>query len=176
MIINKKNRREFMKKSIIILSMMACFVGINHNLLAHCQIPCGIYNDHLRIELMKEHVQTIKKSMNLIIELSQNTAQNMNQVVRWVNNKEDHADKLSEIVTHYFLAQRIKIKDSSNKAEFMDYQKKLTLLHQLMVFSMNSKQTTDLYIVDKLNKLITEFSKIYFTKEDIKHLHEHRKK
>ena len=28
---------------------------------SHCEIPCGIYHDHMRIELLNEHVATIEK-------------------------------------------------------------------------------------------------------------------
>ena len=30
-------------------------------LTAHCEIPCGIYDDQLRLQLMREHVMTIEK-------------------------------------------------------------------------------------------------------------------
>ena len=36
---------------------------------AHCQIPCGIYNDTARITMMEEHVTTLEKSMKEIIRL-----------------------------------------------------------------------------------------------------------
>ncbi len=52
---------------------------------AHCQIPCGIFDDHARIKLMLEDAATIEKSMKLIGELSSKTdAQSINQKVRWV--------------------------------------------------------------------------------------------
>jgi vacuolar-type H+-ATPase catalytic subunit A/Vma1 len=100
----------------------------------------------------------------------------MNQIVRWVNNKDEHADQLTDIVTYYFLAQRIKIKNTDDKSAFADYQKKLTLLHQIMVYSMKAKQTTDLKNTEQLRTLIDEFSSIYFTKKDKKHLEGHKEK
>jgi len=39
---------------------------------AHCQIPCGIYNDTMRVAMMYEHIVTIEKSMKLISDLGQN--------------------------------------------------------------------------------------------------------
>lgn len=116
---------------------------------AHCQIPCGIYDDPMRIDLMKEHMTTIEKSMNKIQE-----AENQNQVVRWVLNKEKHADALSEIVTYYFMAQRI-------KPGCEDYAVKLSQLHEILVYSMKAKQTTDLANVEKLNELIHQFEHSY---------------
>ena len=37
---------------------------------AHCQIPCGIYGDEMRFQMLEEHITTIEKSMKLIGELS----------------------------------------------------------------------------------------------------------
>jgi len=164
-----------MRKSVLALTIIAALISLSSNLQAHCQIPCGIYNDHLRIKLMSEHVTTIEKSMKFIDKLSQDPVQNTNQIVRWVNNKDDHADQLTEIVTSYFLSQRIKIKNMDDKAAFADYQKKLTLFHKIMVFAMKAKQTTDLKNTEKLSSLIDKFSKVYFTEKNKKHLEGHKK-
>ena len=76
---------------------------------SHCQIPCGIYGDDTRFTMLEEHIKTIEKSMNEINKLSVDSPEsNVNQLVRWVQNKENHADAFTEIVTQYFLSQRIK--------------------------------------------------------------------
>ena len=162
-----------MRKSIQVLSVLLMLTVISSSLFAHCQVPCGIYGDKTRFDMLKEHITTVEKSMNQINELSGDAAKNINQLVRWVNNKEKHADEFTEIVTYYFLAQRIKVKDKSDET-FMDYQNKLTALHQMMVYSMKCKQTTDLENVNKLKTLVDEFEGMYFSKEDIKHLNEHK--
>ena len=77
-------------------------------LMAHCEIPCGIYGDETRIKLLNEHIATIEKSMNEILKLGKAKDINYNQLVRWINNKEDHANKFQKIVTQYFMTQRIK--------------------------------------------------------------------
>ena len=58
---------------------------------AHCEIPCGIYDDQMRTKLIAEHATTIEKSMKEI-----QAAPNQNQAVRWVMNKEKHADELAQ--------------------------------------------------------------------------------
>jgi nickel superoxide dismutase len=117
--------------------------------MAHCQVPCGIYDDQMRIHMMEEHVTTIEKSMKQI-----EAGQNQNQTVRWVMNKEKHADELTEIATYYFLAQRIK--------PGMDkYEQNLKTLHEIIVASMKAKQTTDLAHVEKLKELIHNFEHSY---------------
>ena len=40
------------------------------NSLAHCQIPCGIYDDHARVALMLEDVATIHKAVSQIADLA----------------------------------------------------------------------------------------------------------
>ena len=55
---------------------------------AHCEIPCGIYGDSVRIALLYE---TIEKPMNQINELSKSENPDYNQLVRWVMNKEEYA-------------------------------------------------------------------------------------
>jgi len=141
--------------------------------LAHCEIPCGIYNDELRIDLIKEHIQTIEKSTTSIVELSKADPANYNQLVRWVNNKEDHANQLQEIVTQYFLTQRVKPADPKDAAATAAYVKQLTLLHDMLVQAMKAKQTTELEPVEKLKALVGEFYEAYFGKAEKEHLKEH---
>jgi|MudIll2142460700_1097286.scaffolds.fasta_scaffold1486497_1 hypothetical protein len=158
----------------IFIMLVILSLGLTAMLYAHCQIPCGIYDDQTRFTLLREQLTTIEKSMNQINELSKEPAANINQLVRWVNNKDEHADEFTQIITYYFLAQRIKISDESNKEEYVLYQKKVTLLHQLTVYAMKCKQTTDLSNVEKLKALVSQFEDIYFSPEDKKHLQEHK--
>lgn len=128
---------------------------------SHCQLPCGIYGDKDRFEMIGEHIITIEKSMKQITTLSQEKPQNMNQIIRWVNNKEHYTDELNDIVTYYFMAQRIKpIGDTKGKA-YEDYVKKLTMLHKMLIYSMKAKQTTELSHVEKLKTVLAEFQKAY---------------
>lgn len=134
--------------------------GVVTQVYSHCQIPCGIYDDPARLKMIDEHITTIEKSMKQIVQLSQTQPVDMNQVVRWINNKDLHADELSEIVTYYFMAQRVQ-PTAAESAEYKDYVRKLTLLHEMMVSSMKCKQTTDLAHVEKLRDLLKEFSAAY---------------
>ena len=129
---------------------------------AHCQIPCGIYDDATRFTLMSEHVTTLEKSMKQIVELSKDPAANANQLIRWVTNKDEHANQLTEIVTYYFLAQRVKApaKDAGDAAQ-KSYVKKLELLHGIIVGAMKAKQTTDLAQIETLRTLIHDFEDVY---------------
>jgi len=121
--------------------------------LSHCEIPCGIYDDKMRISMLEEHITTIEKSMKLIKELE--SASDSNQLIRWVMNKEDHANQFQEIVSQYFLTQRI-------KSDHQDYGAKLEVLHQMLIYAMKCKQTTDLDNTARLKELVSEFDKLYF--------------
>ena len=140
--------------SIIISLFFLCY--FTTNTLAHCEIPCGIYNDKARINMISEHIDTIERSMKQIIKLEKEEHPHFNQLVRWITNKEQHADKLQKIVTQYFMTQRIKMNTK-------DYSKKIISLHQMLIYSMKCKQTTDLKNVDKLRMLLKQFSNLYFT-------------
>lgn len=139
-----------MKKITIYLTIMVLFAGIAvSSVKAHCQVPCGIYDDQARIHMMEEHVTTIAKSITQL-----EAGADQNQSVRWVMNKEKHADEIIAIACQYFLAQRIK--------PGMDhYEENLKTLHEIIIYSMKSKQTTDIKNVVKLNELIHNFEHTY---------------
>jgi len=136
---------------------------------AHCQIPCGIYGDPVRFAQLKEHVTTIEKSMQQIQALSREKEPNWNQLVRWVGNKEAHADELAEIVTYYFMSQRVKPADPADAAASAKYVRQITLLHKMLVHAMKAKQTTDLEHCKQLRVLIHEFEASYLGQQVHKH-------
>ncbi len=151
-------------KKILLCGIFVLAILLASMAYSHCQIPCGIYGDKMRFDMITEHITTIEKSMKLIAELSEQDKPNMNQIVRWVRNKEKHADEMSHIISYYFMAQRVKLPAKDNTKAFNEYVKKLTLLHEMLIYAMKTKQTTDLDNVDKLRSLLDEFHKVYFGK------------
>ena len=131
--------------------------------MSHCEIPCGIYGDEGRFDAMLEDVTTIEKSMKQINDLSAD-GKNFNQIVRWVNNKEKHADHIRDVVSQYFLAQRIKEPAEGDAAGMKAYTAKLVKLHQIIRIAMKCKQTTDVANAQKLHDVIHEFQKLYNAK------------
>lgn len=151
-----------MKKMIVFgLGCLALLLAISAVAQAHCEIPCGIYTDDLRVKLIAEHITTIEKSMKQVNELSAAESVNHNQLVRWVDNKEKHADEIQHIVTQYFMTQRIKPADPADKEAQATYVEKLTLLHKMLIQAMKAKQGTDQAVVDELRKLLDSFSESY---------------
>ncbi len=102
--------------------------------------------------------------MTQIEEISNSSDVNYNQLVRWVTNKEEHAKKIQEIVSQYFLHQRIKVVEKDQKEAYAKYQTHLELLHKMLVYSMKCKQTTDLDFIEKLRATVSDFEKAYFHK------------
>ena len=135
----------------------------------HCEIPCGIYEDGLRIKMINEHITTIEKSMKLINELSNEAKPNYNQLVRWVMNKEEHAIKIQELVSQYFLHQRIKVKTSDDAKAYKNYHEQLELLHKIAVSAMKTKQSTDLKMIKSLQDAVNDFENNYFKEHGHKH-------
>jgi nickel superoxide dismutase len=133
---------------------------------AHCQIPCGIYDDELRVQLIEEHITTVEKSMNQIITLGAAEKLDYNQLVRWVGNKETHAQEIQDIVTAYFMAQRIKPpEDHGDERVVNEYLHKLALLHAIQIHAMKAKQGTDLEEIKILRDLVAKFRAAYFGEE-----------
>lgn len=144
-----------MKKNYLQMLLSALLIFfVTSSAYAHCEIPCGIYDDVMRLNMISEHVKTIEKSMEQILELQRGKPTNYNQIVRWINNKEDHANKVQEIVSQYFLTQRIKSEDK-------DYTKKLAILHKILVSAMKCKQTVDLANLKTLRAVCREFEDFY---------------
>ncbi len=145
----------------IILGMTITFLWVSIA-FSHCEIPCGIYGDETRVQLIAEHITTIEKAINTIKTLNGEKEKNYNQIVRWVNNKEVHAEKIQKIVHQYFLTQRIKPVEVKNKQKYELYIKQLTYLHKILIYAMKAKQSTDLTNIKKLRSLLESFKKVYF--------------
>ena len=153
--------KQFKKvQTQLIVLLVILGIGATTQVYSHCQLPCGIYDDPARLEMIAEHTMTIEIAMKRIISFSEKQSPNNNQIVRWVQNKEQHADELSEIVTDYFMAQRIK-PAAADSPQYENYIEQLTLLHEMLQTSMKCKQTTDLAQVEKLKTLLDKFSKAY---------------
>ena len=125
------------------------------NVAAHCEIPCGIYDDKLRASLIYEHTVTIEKSINKIAEISKQNPVNYNQLIRWVSNKEEHATIIQHLISQYFMTQRI-------RPDTEMYLDKISVLHKMLQAAMKCKQSTDLANIQTLRSLLKKFEILYF--------------
>jgi len=87
---------------------------ISSLLFSHCQVPCGIYDDAMRIHQIKEHTQTIIKASVQINSLS-----NENSGIKFKNEGDSDRKKYIEMTTtlQQMLVSAMKCKQTvSNKS------------------------------------------------------------
>ncbi|GGA68345.1 hypothetical protein GCM10011369_07480 [Neiella marina] len=122
---------------------------------SHCQIPCGIYDDHAKVKEMLQDVATARKAISQIQNLTgKSDPQSNNQLVRWVMNKEQHAQNIIATISDYFLTQRVKAKQK-------DYSERLIRHHSVIVSAMKVKQNADIKYVDELEKAVKALADYY---------------
>ena len=125
----------------------------------HCQVPCGIFDDPVRVTLLKEDAATVRKAMLQINELSAaGTALALNQSTRWVLAKEDAAGNIITIVSEYMLCQRVK-KELFEKNE--EYLEALAVHHGVLAAAVKTKQVVDAAACDALDHAITHLAPMY---------------
>ncbi|MEM1158187.1 MAG: superoxide dismutase, Ni [Verrucomicrobiota bacterium] len=122
---------------------------------AHCQVPCGIYDDHARVQAMLEDAETVAKAGKMLSELAgKSDAQSLNQISRWVANKESHAQKIIATIGDYFLTQRV-------KPDQDDYGERLKKHHAVILAAMKAKQNADPAYAETLSKTISGLAGYY---------------
>ncbi|KAA1261383.1 Nickel-containing superoxide dismutase [Rubripirellula obstinata] len=138
---------------------LALAVIFNSVASAHCQVPCGIYDAQMRFERMLEDEHTISKAQIELGKLAGSTAaQDINQAIRWVTTKEEHASNIQSIIATYFMTQQIKTDDPA-------YGKKLMAAHKVMVMAMKAKQSADPATAKALEDSIFDFYRAFEGKE-----------
>ncbi len=142
------------------LAAAACFIlSLAGQARAHCQVPCGIYDDQRRFEELLEDTETIAKAIGQIDELAgTHNPTGHNQLARWVSTKEDHATNIQLVIGQYFLAQRIK-PDAAN------YVDQLKAAHSVIVAAMKCKQAADPATANTLKSAVLNLYRAYEGKE-----------
>lgn len=122
---------------VALILAISAFLSSGNSALAHCQVPCGIYDDNARVISMLEDAATIEKAVTALASLAGKTdAQSLNQSIRWVSNKETHAQRIIATISDYFLTQRIKPGQD-------DYATRLARHHAVILSAMKAKQKAD---------------------------------
>jgi len=144
-----------MRKILYLCILTLLWAGVAGRVYAHCQVPCGIYDDHARVMMMLEDAATTEKALVEMEKLSgRKDLQSQNQMVRWVVNKEKHAENIIATISDYFLTQRVK---ESQK----DYEERLVNHHRVITGAMKVKQSANMEDVKKLKKDI-EALRVYY--------------
>ena len=144
-----------MKRTIVGVALLVTAVVPMSYLAAHCEVPCGIYDDPARIQAMYEDQSTIAKAIDNIVEnAGTHDATGQNQLSRWIATKEAHATSIQNTIAQYFMTQRIKSDDPK-------YVEKLTSAHAVMVAAMKCKQMADPDTAKALHEAIHTFQHAY---------------
>ncbi|MEM6885148.1 MAG: superoxide dismutase, Ni [Verrucomicrobiota bacterium] len=144
---------KFLLRTLPIIIAFTAFTI--HNSSAHCQVPCGIYDDHARVQAMLEDAETVAKAGKMLSELAgKSDAQSLNQISRWVANKESHAQKIIATISDYFLTQRV-------KPDQKDYEERLKRHHAVILAAMKAKQNADPSFAEALSKAISGLADYY---------------
>ncbi len=144
-----------MKRLLTVAVMIGATLVPMSFLAAHCEVPCGIYDDGARFTEMLEDHATIAKAIAEIQKLSQDHDANViNQMIRWVHTKETHATNVQHTIAQYFLTQKIKSNDEN-------YVGRLTAAHSVMVAAMKCKQSAEPATAEALHEAIHAFQKAY---------------
>ena len=131
---------------------------------AHCQVPCGIYDDEGRVDQLREDATTIAKAINMMSELAaKQDVQSLNQLARWVATKEAHASHIITVVSEYFLTQKVK-PVAANAEGYHDYLGHLADHHAVMSAAMKTKQQANEDSVKALRGAIERLAKHYKSK------------
>lgn len=128
---------------------------------AHCQVPCGIYDDRARISAMLEDTTTIAKAMDEIHKLAEKRDPlSVNQMTRWVITKEEHASRIIDTVANYFLTQLVTEVEPGAEG-YAAYLESLATHHRVMRLAMKCKQTVDPANAEALKAAIEKLGKLY---------------
>lgn len=146
---------------LVLMGVAAVITVQSQQASAHCQVPCGIYDDAARIARLREDATTIDKAITGIIELTgKHDPQALNQAARWITNKETHASHIIDVVSQYFLTQKVKTV-TPGATGYDAYLKKLADHHAVMVAAMKTKQHANPKFVDALRHSIDALASHY---------------
>lgn len=136
-----------MNSKIKLFTLCCLIKGLS--LSAHCQMPCGVYHDDMVYDQVDQFVETTFKGISVMNESKFSTVKDKNEFVRWVMQKEKMCNDTAELLTTYFLQQKIKPDEA-------DTVKKLTAAHKLLFLLVAIKQNTEIEFVKEFN---TEWEK-----------------
>lgn len=120
---------------------VVCAMGCYSQLMAHCQMPCGIYHDEMVFDQIDQFVETTVKGISVLNDNKFSTIQQRNEFVRWIMQKEKSSNDVAELILVYFLQQKIKPNEE-------DTAKRVLSAHLLLFYLVQIKQTVDLKVVN----------------------------
>lgn len=144
------------KNLYIVAAIAASFTFSTNNLQAHCQMPCGIYHDNMVYDQIDQYVETMYKGMTMLTSSKFNSAEQRNEFVRWIINKENGSNETAQLLNTYFLQQKI-------KPDEPDTIKRLVSVHKLLFLLVKVKQNVDRKIIEEFADEWEKFKLMFHT-------------
>ena len=141
-----------MYKKLIVVAL-----AFYSQLTAHCQMPCGIYHDDMVYDQIDQFVETVYKGISVMNGNKFSSTKDRNEYIRWVIQKENCCNDAAELISSYFLQQKIKPNED-------DTVKRLVSAHKLLFMLVAIKQNSDLEFVKQFNEEWEKF-KLMFHRE-----------
>ena len=140
--------------------IVGCFTVIAISIAvinAHCQLPCGLYNDDIQFAKISQDAETISRACVLILQ-TQTDPNSLNQAIRAINTKDAVADDLIDVVANYFLAQRIvPVEPDGDNQAYERYVRQLVLTNKIIRAAALCKQSSEPEKAEELKQLIQQF-------------------
>lgn len=135
---------------------------------AHCQMPCGIYNDQMVYDKIDEYYKTMVKAVSALNDNKFTNLHDRNQFIRWVTQKDKQSDEMADVICTYFLMQKIPPDDEDS----FDLVKSA---HKLLFLIVAIKQNVDLKIVNEFGKEWDHFKQLFHPEIECKRVMEPEK-
>lgn len=129
-----------MKKSALLIGI-AAFICHTGSLSAHCQMPCGIYHDEMVFNQIDQYIETMYKGITELKNSKFSNPLERNNFIRWVSLKDSASDEMANLITEYFLQQKIKPGEP-------DTTKRLVSAHKMLFELTAIKQNVDLKMIE----------------------------
>jgi len=126
---------------------------LTSSLSAHCQMPCGIYDDQMVYDEVNQFYLTMFKAVKALQNNKFNSDEDRNQFIRWVMTKERLCNEIAMLLTTYFFQQKIMPIDDN-----IDMVKSL---HRLLFQLVAIKQNVDIKIVKDFGKEWDHFKVLF---------------
>lgn len=129
-----------MKKNALLIGI-AAFICRTGSLTAHCQMPCGIYHDEMVFNQIDQYIETMYKGITELKNSKFSNPLERNNFMRWVILKETASNEMANLITEYFLQQKIKPGEP-------DTAKRLVSAHKMLFELTAIKQNVDLKMIE----------------------------
>lgn len=125
----------------ITFTCLTSLLLLHSQLISHCQMPCGIYHDDMVFDQVDQYIETMAKGISVMNDDKFKNSHDYNEFIRWVILKENSSDDVADILTEFFLQQKIKPGED-------DTPKRLAAVHKLLFLLVAIKQNSDMKILN----------------------------